>query len=190
MHAPSYEHDKKCVAMAGALAASRDGSLVLRMDDGTRKVFKGGNETGYGYALLDYNPQTHQFVVGDLGDDGGDLFVIDGRTGRKIEVGNAYPSLSPDGRFIFVEAGDPNDGAPTTFTILDATTTPKAKRLWRASAGKGLLLASATFGAWETNDTVRLDAKDHAPMFVILAADGTWQLRKDRPPAPPIAAEH
>src|SRR5258705_13852463 len=53
------EFNKKCIALAGPLAAMRGGTLVLRMDDGSRKIFDNKNGFGiegggFGYGLGDF----------------------------------------------------------------------------------------------------------------------------------------
>ena len=98
------EFNKKCVALAGPLAAMRDGTLVLRMDDGSRKIFDnkkgdGVSGGGFGYGLADFYPTTHIFVVCDYGPDDSHCKAIDGKTGRELDFGYADPHFSPDGNW-------------------------------------------------------------------------------------------
>jgi hypothetical protein len=70
-HNSTEEFNKKCVALAGQLAAMRGENLILRIDNGTRKIFSNKDgaaavEAGYGYGLSDFYPSTHIFVVATL----------------------------------------------------------------------------------------------------------------------------
>src|SRR5882757_11288204 len=99
------EFNSKCVALAGSLAAMRGDALVLRMDNGNRKIFDnkdgdGTSEGGFGYGLADFYPSTHIFVVCDYGVDAGHCKAVDGKTGRVLDFGYAFPKFSPDGNWV------------------------------------------------------------------------------------------
>jgi hypothetical protein len=175
------EFNKKCVALAGPLAAMRGQTLVLRMDDGSRKVFDnkkgdGAEQGGFGYGLLDFYPSTHIFVVCDYGVDSGHITAVDGRTGRQLDFGSASPQFSPDGNWaLTVEYGD--EGRDSSFAILDVRGA-KPLKVWTSKASRAPLPAKAKFATWEDDKTIRLSNASQMPMFLIQAADGTWRVNK------------
>ena len=171
------EFNKKCIALAGPLAAMRGGTLVLRMDNGDRKIFEnknggGAQEGGFGYGLADFHPSTHIFVVCDYGPDSGHVTAVDGKTGRQLDFGYAFPQFSPDGNWVLtVEYGD--EGTSSNFTILDVRGT-KPLKVWTSKARKTSLPVNARFVAWDNDKTIRLASPSRKAVFLIQAADGTW----------------
>jgi len=176
------EFNKKCIAWAGPLAAMRGETLVLRMDDGTRKVFdnkkgSGASEGGFGYGLADFYPSRHIFIVCDHGVDAGTCKAIDGRTGREQDYGYAFPQLSPGGDWaLTVEYGEDSLTA-SNFTILDARA-EKPLAVWTSKASKTRLPAKSKFVAWIDDKTVELTSPGQKPVFLIRAPDGRWGVSK------------
>lgn len=172
------EFNKNCIALAGPLAAMRGGALVLRMDDGSRKIFdnkkgvgalEGG---GFGYGLADFYPSTHVFVVCDYGPDDGQFRAIDGKTGRELDFGYASPQFSPDGNWVLaVEYGE--DGMDSSFAIFDVRGDKKLT-VWTSKASKTRLPAKAEFVAWTDNKTIKFTSPGKKSVFLAPAADGTW----------------
>src|SRR4051794_12981573 len=117
------EFVKKCIALAGPLAAMRGETLVLRMDNGSRKVFDNKNGSGatagaFGYGLADFHPSTHIFVVCDYGPDSGHFTAVEGKTGRQRDFGYVFPKFSPDGNWVLtIDYG--GEDTDSTFAILD-----------------------------------------------------------------------
>lgn len=175
------EFNKKCIALAGPLAAMRGETLVLRMDDGSRKIFdnkngSGAAEGGFGYGLADFYPSSHLFVVCDHGVDAGQCKAIDGRTGREQDFGNSFPKFSPGGEWaLTVEYGE--DGlTPSSFTILDARK-EKPLAVWTSKASKTRIPAKSKFVAWTDDKTIEL-AGPGQKVFLIQAPDGRWSVSK------------
>jgi hypothetical protein len=173
--------NKKCVTLAGPSAAMRGGTLVLRMDDGSRKIFDnkngvGAGEGGFGYGLADFYPSTHIFVVCDYGVDSGHVTAVDGKTGRQLDFGYAFPQFSPDANWVLVVdfGGEDTD---SNFAILDVRG-KKPLRVWTSKASKTRLPAKAQFAAWVDDKTIRLSSARQEPVFLIHAADGTWRISK------------
>ena len=172
------EFNKKCIALAGPLAAMRGETLVLRMDNGSRKVFDnkngvGAGEGGFGYGLADFYPSTHMFVVCDYGVDSGHCTAVDGKTGRQPDFGDAVPPFSPDGNWaLTVEYAD-DEGADSSFAILDVRG-KKPLAVWTSKARKTSLLVKAKFVAWDDDKTIRLASPGQKPVFLVQAADGAW----------------
>lgn len=169
------EFNKKCVALAGPLAAMRGGALVLRMDDGSRKTFAnnkegGASEGGFGYGLADFYPTRHIFVVCDYGVDAGQCKAIDGRTGREQDFGNAVPQFSPSGDWAFT-AEYSEDGV--TASILDARG-KKPLAVWTSKASKTRLPAQSRFVAWTDDKTIEIASPGQKAMFLIQGPDGRW----------------
>lgn len=176
------EFNKKCIALAGPLAAMRGETLVLRMDDGSRKVFDnkngvGASEGGFGYGLADFYPTAHIFVVCDYGVDDGHFKAIYGKTGRDLDFGYAHPHFSPDGNWVLtVEYGD--DGVTaSSFAILDARG-KKPVMVWTSKASKTRLPAKSSFAAWTDDKTIKLASPGPKPVFLTQAADGSWGVSK------------
>ena len=175
------DFNKKCVALAGALAAMRGETLVLRMDNGSRKILDnknglGASEGGFGYGLADFYPSTHIFVVCDYGVDAGHFKAVDGKTGRELDFGYASPQFSPDGNWVLaVEYGD--DETDSSFAILDVRG-KKQLTVWTSKASKTRLPAKADFVAWTDDKTVKLASSGQEPVFLIQAADGSWSVSK------------
>jgi hypothetical protein len=176
------EFNKKCVALAGPLAAMRGEALVLRMDDGSRKIFDNENggsasEGGFGYGLADFYPSRHIFVVCDYGVDAGQCKAIDGRTGREQDFGYALPQFSPNGDWaLTVEYGE--DGVTASnFAILDARG-EKPRAVWTSKASKTRLPAKSRFVAWTDDKTIELTSLGQKPVFLIQAPDGRWSVSK------------
>lgn len=175
------DFNKKCVALAGPLAAMRGDTLVLRMDDGSRKIFDnknggGASEAGFGYGLADFYPSTHIFVVCNYGDDAGQSKAIDGSTGRELDFGYLFPQFSPDGNWVLtMEYGE--DGTPTNFTILDVRG-QKPLTVWTSKASKTRLPAKAKFEVWTDDKTIKLSSPDQKSLLLTRAADGSWSVGK------------
>jgi hypothetical protein len=184
-HSSTEEFVKKCIALAGPLAAMRGETLVLRMDNGSRKIFDNKNgagapEGGFGYGLADFYPSTHIFVVCDYGVDSGHFTAVDGKTGRQLDFGYASPQFSPDGNSVLtIEYGD-DEETDSSFAVLDVRG-KKPLTVWTSKAGKTPLPAKANFVAWDDDKTIRLASPDQKTVFLIQAADGTWGV--DRTPA-------
>jgi hypothetical protein len=179
------EFVRKCIALAGPLAAMRGGTLVLRMDNGSRKTFdnkngEGATEGGFGYGLADFYPSTHIFVVCDFGADSGHCIAIDGKTGRQLDFGDLFPQFSPDGNWALTVEHGGEEGTNSSFAILDVRG-KKPLTVWTSKAGKTHLPAKADFVAWDDDKTIRLASPGQKPVFLIQAADGTWGV--DRTPA-------
>jgi hypothetical protein len=175
------EFNRKCIALAGQLAAMRGETLVLRMNNGSRKIFDNKNgagaaEGGFGYGLADFYPSTHIFVVCDYGADSGQCTAVDGKTGRQLDFGNASPQFSPDGNWaLTVEYAD--EGTNSSFAILDVRG-KKPLTVWTSKAGKTALPVEAHFVAWDDDKTIRLASPGQKPVFLIQAADGTWRVNR------------
>ncbi len=171
------EFNRKCIALAGPLAAMRGEALVLRMDDGSRKIFDnkngvGAREGGFGYGLADFYPSTHVFVVCDYGADSGHSTAIDGKTGHQLDFGYASPHFSPDGNWVLtVEYAD--EETNSSFALLDVRG-KKPLTVWTSKASKKRLPVKADFVAWDDDKTIRLASPRQKPVFLIQAADGTW----------------
>jgi hypothetical protein len=176
-HDSTEEFNKKCIALAGPLAAMRGGTLVLRMDDGSRKIFDnkkgfGIEGGGFGYGLGDFYPSTHMFVVCDFGGDGGHVTAVDGKTGRELDFGDAFPQFSPDGNWVLtVEYAD--EGTKSNFAILDVRG-QKPLKVWTSKASKTRLPVKADFVAWDDDKTIRLAGSGQKLVFIVQAADGSW----------------
>jgi hypothetical protein len=176
------EFNKKCVALAGPLAAMRDGALVLRMDDGSRKTFKNNTESrasegGFGYGLADFYPARHIFVVCDFGVDAGECKAIDGRTGREQDFGDALPQFSPSGDWALTVEYDEDGLTASNFTILDARG-KKPLGVWTSKASKTRLPPKSKFAAWTDDKTIELTSPGQKPMFLIRGPDGHWGVSK------------
>lgn len=176
------EFNKKCVGLAGPLAAMRGGVLVLRMDDGSRKTFDnkkgdGASEGGFGYGLADFYPSRHIFVVCDHGVDAGQCKAIDGRTGREQDFGSAFPQFSPSGDWaLTVEYGE--DGVTASnFTILDARG-KKLLAVWTSKASKTRLPAKSKFVAWTDDKTIEFTSPGQRSVFLIQGPDDRWSVSK------------
>ncbi|MEH2508968.1 hypothetical protein V1291_000322 [Nitrobacteraceae bacterium AZCC 1564] len=172
------EFNKNCVALAGPRAAMRGGTLVLRMDNGSRKIFDNKNGVGalegggFGYGLADFYPSTHVFVVCDYGPDAGHFKAIDGKTGRELDFGYASPQFSPDGNWVLaVEYND--DGMDSSFAIFDVRG-DKQLTVWTSKASKTRLPAKAKFVAWTDNKTIKFTSPGKKSVFLTSAPDGTW----------------
>lgn len=171
------EFNARCVALAGPLAAMRGGALVLRMDDGSRKIFDnkngfGRSEGGFGYGLADFYPSTRIFVVCDHGADGGQCTAVEGRTGRQLDFGNTFPQFSPDGNLVLTEEGGEDE---TSFAILDVRG-KRQRPVWTSKESKTPLPARATFVAWIDDKTIKLESPDKKPVVLIQGSDGTWSV--------------
>lgn len=177
----SYEttakFNERCVALAGPLAVMRGGALVLRMDNGSRKIFdnrkgSGALEGGFGYGLADFYPSMRIFVVCDHGADGGQCTAVEGRAGRELDFGNAFPRFSPNGSLVLTE--EVGEGE-TSFTILDVRG-KKQRLIWQSKESKIPLPAKATFAAWIDNKTIKLESPDKKPVVLTEGSDGTWSV--------------
>jgi hypothetical protein len=176
------EDVKKCIALAGPLAAMRGETLVLRMDDGSRKIFDNKNgssapDGGFGYGLADFYPSTHIFVVCDFGVDSGHCTAIDGKTGRQLDFGDAFPQFSPDGNWALSIESSGDEEPITTFAILDVRG-KKPLSVWTSKTSKTRLPAKANFVAWDDDKTIRLASPGKKPVFLVQAADGTWGVER------------
>jgi hypothetical protein len=174
------EFNKKCIALAGPLAAMRGETLVIRMDDGSRKKFDNNNSlgatvAGFGYGLADFYPSTHIFVVGDFGADSTDFTVIDGKTGRELKLGYAFPQLSPDGNWILTIAYSVDEETDSDFAILDVRS-KNPLTVWTSKTSKTPLPAKTDFVMWVDDKTIRLASPSQKVMFLLKADDGTWRL--------------
>jgi hypothetical protein len=181
-HGSTEEFNKRCIALAGPLAAMRGEALVLRMDDGSRKTFDNKNgvgaaEGGFGYGLADFYPSTHIFVVCDFGVDAGDVKAIDGRTGRELDFGYAIPNFSPDGNWALTAEYGEDGVTASSFAILDARG-KKPLTVWTSKASKTRLPAKSSFVAWADDKTIKLASPGQKPVFLIQAADGSWSVGK------------
>lgn len=171
------EFNRKCIALAGSLAAMRGETLALRMDNGDRKIFENKNgvgkqEGGFGYGLADFYPSTHIFVVCDYGADSGHVTAVDGKTGRQLDFGYAFPQFSLDGNWVLtVEYG--GEETNSSFAILDIRGR-KPLKVWTSKASKTPLPLKVRFVAWDNDKTIRLASPSRKPVFLIQAADGTW----------------
>ncbi|MCC8960876.1 hypothetical protein H8A95_00775 [Bradyrhizobium sp. Pear76] len=171
------EFSERCVALAGPLAAMRGSTLVLRMDSGSRKVFDnkngyGRSEGGFGYGLADFYPSTRIFVVCDHGPDGGQCTAVEGRTGRQLDFGNAFPQFSPDGNLVLTEESGEDE---TSFAILDVRG-KKQRLVWKSKDSKTSLPAKATFVGWIDDKTIKLESPDKKPVVLTQGSDGTWSV--------------
>jgi hypothetical protein len=174
------EFNKKCIALAGPLAAMRGEVLVLRMDDGSRKRFDNKNSlgatvAGFGYGLADFYPSMHIFVVGDYAADSTDFTIVDGKTGRELKLGNAFPQLSPNGNWILAITYSDYEGVDTVFAILDVRDKDPLT-VWTSRTSKTPLPAKTDFVAWVDDMKVRLTNPSQKAMFLFRADDGTWRL--------------
>jgi hypothetical protein len=154
------EDVRKCIALAGPLAAMRGETLVLRMDNGSRKIFDNKNgssspEGGFGYGLADFYPSTHIFVVCDFGVDSGQCMAIDEKTGHQLDFGDAFPHFSPDGNWALAIESSGDEEPSATFAILDVRD-KKPLSVWTSKATKTPLPAKANFVGWDDDKTVRL----------------------------------
>ena len=171
------EFVKKCIALAGPLAAMRGETLVLRMDNGSRKIFANKNGSGatvgaFGYGLADFYPSTHIFVVCDYGPDSGHLTAVEGRTGRQLDFGFVFPKFSPDGNWVLtIEYGD--EETNSAFAILDVRGN-KPRTVWTSKASKTRLPAKSSFVTWDDDKTIRLASPSQKRVFIVQAADGSW----------------
>jgi len=178
------EFVKKCIALAGPLAAMRGETLVLRMDNGSRKIFDNKNGSGatagaFGYGLADFYPSTHIFVVCDYGPDSGDFTAVEGKTGRQLDFGYVFPKFSPDGNWVLtIEYGD--EETNSSFAILDVRG-KKPRTVWTSKASKTRLPAKSSFVTWDDDKTIRLAGPGQKLVFIVQAADGSWGV--DRTPA-------
>jgi hypothetical protein len=179
---PTEEFNKNCVALAGPLAAMRGEALVIRMDNGNRKIFdnkngSGASEGGFGYGLADFYPSTHIFVVCDYGVDSGQIKAIYGKTGRELDFGSAFPQFSPDGNSVLaIEYSDDDETGPG-FAILDVRGKQQVT-VWTSSASKTPLPAKAKFVRWTDDKTIELASSDQTSVFLTEAADGNWNVGK------------
>jgi hypothetical protein len=174
------EFNRKCIALAGPLAAMRSETLVLRMDDGSRKKFDNKNSlgatvAGFGYGLADFYPSTHVFVVGDYGADTTDFTIVDGRTGHELNLGSALPQLSPNGNWILAITYSDYEGVDSDFVILDVRDKDPLK-VWASRANKPPLPAKTDFVAWVEDTKVRLTSPSQKVMFLFRTDDATWHL--------------
>jgi hypothetical protein len=177
-HNSTEEFNKKCIALAGPLAAMHGETLVLRLDNGSRKIFDNKNgvgeaEGGFGYGLADFYPSTHIFVVCDFGADSGKCTAVDGRTGRQLDFGDASPQFSPDGNWALTVEYSEDGVRSSSFAILDVRG-KKPLKVWTSKASKTPLLVKAKFVAWDDDKTIRLASPGRKPVFLVQAADGTW----------------
>lgn len=180
--------NRKCVAAAGRLAASRKDELVLRMDDGTRKVFKDPSdlaEDAYGYALVDFWPEQHVFFIDFAMDDGGISTVVFGKTGLAVDCKYASPHLSPSGVSLLLEDnGDPSD--PSSFTMIETNGGTSAKTVWRSKDDPTTISTHGLdFVGWDSDTKARFKLGNGPDGFVLLvrADDGHWHY--DLAGAPP-----
>jgi hypothetical protein len=176
---PTAEFNRQCVALAGPFAAMRGDTLVIRMDDGRRKIFDNKNSSGasagaFGYGLADFYPATHIFVVCDYGPDSGESKAIYGKTGREIDFGSSFPQFSPDGNWVLtIDYGE--DEADSSFTILDVRDN-KEITVWKSETNKTRL---PPFVAWTNDDTIKFASRDEKEAAVLSrGAGGAWSLRK------------
>lgn len=173
------EFNRKCIALAGPLAAMRGEVIVIRLDNGSRKIFDNKNSEGaaagaFGYGLADFYPDTHIFVICDHGPDSGHCLAIDGRTGRQLDFGYAFPQFSPDGNWVLsIEYGGEDDTA--SFAILDVRE-PKSRTVWKSKTSKPRLPAKVDFVAWDDDKTIRLASAGRKPVLLMRADDGSWGL--------------
>jgi hypothetical protein len=179
---PTDEFNKKCIALAGPLAAMRGEVLVIRMDDGSRRTFDNKNSEGasvsaFGYGLADFYPETHIFVVCDYGPDSGHSLAIDGRTGRQLDFGYKFPQFSPDGNWVLTIEYSGEDETDSNFAILDIRG-KKPLTIWKSQTSKTHLPAKADFVAWDDNNTIRLTSPSQKPVFLIRTSDGSWSVSK------------
>jgi len=171
------EFVKKCIALAGPLAAMRGDTLVLRMDNGSRKIFDNKNGSGatagaFGYGLADFYPSTHIFVVCDYGPDSGDFTAVEGKTGRRLDFGYVFPKFSPDGNWVLtIEYG--GEETDSSFAILDVRG-KKPRTVWTSKASKTRLPAKSSFVTWDNDRTIRLAGSGQKLVFIVQAADGSW----------------
>jgi hypothetical protein len=175
---PTEEFNKKCITLAGSLAVMRGEVLVIRMDNGSRKLFDNKNSDGasagaFGYGLADFHPATHIFVVCDYGPDSGRSLAIDGRTGRQLEFGYSFPQFSPDGNWVLTIDYSGEDETDSSFAILDIRG-KKPLTIWKSKTSKRHLPAKVDFVAWDDNKTIRLARAGQKPLFLIQAEDGSW----------------
>lgn len=169
------EFNRRCVALAGPLAAMRGDALVVRLDNGTRKIFDNKNghgaiEGGFGYGLADFYPSLRIFVVCDHGADNGHCRAINGKTGRELDFGYKFPQFSPDGNWVLTVT-DNEDGS--SFAILDV----RGKRpltIWRSERAKTNLPEKASFVSWTDEKTIEFAGSGGQPVFLVQAADGSW----------------
>jgi hypothetical protein len=150
------------------------------MDDGSRKTFDnkngdGASAGGFGYGLADYYPSTHIFVVCDYGPDGGQVKAIDGKTGRELDFGGSYPRFSPEGDWALTVEYDEDGVTASSFTIMDARG-KKPLAVWTSKASKTRLPAKSSFVAWTDDKTIKLTSPTEKPIFLIQAADGSWNV--------------
>jgi hypothetical protein len=179
---PTEEFNRKCIALAGPLAAMRGEVLVIRMDNGIRKTFDNKNSDGasvsaFGYGLADFYPETHIFVVCDYGPDNGHSLAIDGRTGRQLDFGYTFPQFSPDGNWVLTIEYRGEDETDSNFAILDIRG-KKPLTVWQSQTSKARLPAKADFVAWDDNKTIRLASPSQKPLFLIQTSDGSWSVSK------------
>lgn len=173
------EFNRQCVALAGPLAAMRGDTLVIRMDDGRRKIFDNKNSSGasvsaFGYGLADFYPATHIFVVCDYGPDSGESKAIFGKSGREINFGYSFPQFSPDGNWVLkIDYGE--DETDTKFAILDVRDN-KEITVWKSETRKTRL---PRFVAWTDDSTIKFASRDKKQAAVLSrGADGAWSVRK------------
>ncbi|MBG0812308.1 hypothetical protein IY145_23465 [Methylosinus sp. H3A] len=179
------EFNKKCIALAGPLAAMRGGMLVLRMDNGDRKNFNnkdgtGAMEGGYGYGLADFYPSTHIFVVADFGVDAGRIIAVDGRTGRTLDFGYASPHFSPLGNWALTIEYDVDGVTESDFAILDVRG-KKPIKIWASKTSKKRLPAKAKFAAWVNDRTISFTSSGQKSVFLFQADNGAWDISTTMP---------
>lgn len=180
------EFSKKCIALAGPLAAMRGGTLVLRMDNGDRKNFKNKDETGamegggYGYGLADFYPSMHIFVVADFGVDDSHVIAVDGRTGRTLDFGYAIPHFSPLGNWALTIEYDVDGVTESDFAILDVRG-KKPIKIWASKTSKKRLPAKAKFAAWVNDRAISFTSSGQKSVFLFQADNGAWDISTTTP---------
>ncbi|MGJ4950602.1 hypothetical protein [Bradyrhizobium sp. HKCCYLS20291] len=176
---PTEEFNKKCIALAGPLAAMRDNTLVIRMDDGSRKTYTTTTDAidvgAFGYGLADFYPSLHLFVVCNHRVDDGVCTAVDGRTGRELEFGSAFPHFSPTGRWALAEEYGEEE---IDNVVVHDTSGKQPVKVWSSKENKIQLPAKTKFAGWVDDKTVKLTNADGKPMSIVQAADGRWRISK------------
>lgn len=158
----------------------RGDTLVLRLDNGRRKIFDNKNGSGadvgaFGYGLADFYPSMHIFVVADHGPDDSHFISIDGRTGRELDFGYASPHFSPDGNLVLAVTYSNDDEIDTEFAILDIRGN-KQLTVWTSKASKTPLPAKAKFVAWTDSQTITFTSPGQKLLSLTPTADGAWNV--------------
>lgn len=194
LHAKHGEVDAEPIVLAKAHghAVRRGSELILRLTSGKTLAFPDSDDPDrvLNYKLMAYLPARHFFMLWDELYEGGEISLVDDRTGEETVI-PWYPVFSPDGTRLLIQ----NDGE--AFVIESENLEiwrrdgGRMVREWSINPGKAETGIDTVFAfrtdvvRWSGNTIILAFAREerHWTGTLTLASDG-WRLWAPAPAAP------